>query len=90
MCLLRGRAVLNEEDKNFTFIQNDPRGPRSVEVGRSDHSRMVRRPDGNYTLTFRFSAGEKFLREQLISEIREIVKIAEEDKKLQDKKGGKK
>ena len=99
MTLLRGKALLNEDESRLTFVQNAPRGARSVEVGRSGHSRMVRRPDGLYTLTFRFNASEKYLKESLISEIREVVKLAESDmlvqkaieraeKKKEAKKGG--
>lgn len=90
MTVLRGKALLNECEQRFTFIQNKPRGKRSVEIGRSDHSRIVRRPDGLYTLTFRFSANEKFLKELLLSEIREVVKLAKEDSETQKraKKGG--
>lgn len=83
MVLLRGKALLNEEESRLTFIQNTPRGARSVEVGRSGHSRIVRRPDGLYTLTFRFDVKEKFLKESLLAEIREVVKLAEADKKVQ-------
>ena len=90
MTLLRGKALLNEEEKRLMFVQNTPRGARSTEVGRSAHSRIVRRPDGLYTLTFRFSANEKFLKESLLSEIREVVKLAKEDSEKQKrvKKGG--
>lgn len=83
MVLLRGKALLNEDESRLTFIQNTPRGARSVEVGRSGHSRIVRRPDGLYTLTFRFDVKEKFLKESLLAEIREVVKLAEADKKVQ-------
>lgn len=86
MKLLRGRALLCEEDKRFTFIQNKPRGARSVEVGRSVHARVVRRPDGFYTLTFRFAANEKFLKATLISEIRNIIDMASKD--YDNQKGG--
>lgn len=39
--LLRGRALLNDEKREMTFVQNTPRGPRSTEVGRTLHSRYV-------------------------------------------------
>lgn len=94
MTVLRGKALLNECEQRFTFIQNKPRGKRSVEIGRSDHSRMVRRPDGLYTLTFRFDVKERFLKEQLLSEVRGLVKLADADFKkrivMDNKKGGEK
>lgn len=86
MTVLRGKALLNEEESRLMFVQNAPRGARSVEVGRSGHSRIVRRPDGLYTLTFRFDVGEKFLKESLLSEIREVVKMAEADAKAESGK----
>lgn len=72
-CLLNGRALLNPERRTLAFVQNTPRGPRSKEVGRTEHGRYVCRPDGMYTLTMRFAANERNLREQLISEIRQVV-----------------
>lgn len=85
MCLLRGKALLNESESRLMFVQNPPRGARSVEVGRSMHSRIVRRPDGMYTLTFRFSADEKFVKESLIGEIREVVTLAKKDRDVYKK-----
>ena len=76
--LLRGRALLNPQKKEFAFVQNTPRGPRSVEVGRTLHSRYVCRPDGDYTVTVRFGADEKNIREQLLAETRQIVSSVQE------------
>lgn len=73
MTLLRGKAVINEEDKNMMFLQNEPRGPRSKEVWRTEHSRVVVRPDGDYTLTFRFSKGMPYLKSVLIAELRDAI-----------------
>lgn len=93
--LLRGRALLNPQKKEFAFVQNTPRGPRSVEVGRTLHSRYVCRPDGGYTVTVRFAAEEKNIREQLLAETRQIVssvlehfKVAESQRKKGKKEGG--
>lgn len=92
--LLRGRALLNTEKGEFMFAQNEPRGPRSVEVGRTAHSRFVRRPDGLYTVTFSCMDGdEKHLKEQLIAEVREICAMIKEDKEARKRnveKGGEK
>lgn len=92
--LLRGRALLCPEEAEFTFVENEPRGARSTEVGRTVHSRFVRRPDGAYTVTFRFLANEKYLQSSLIAEIRDVVKGVLEDHKrqkndkFQNQKGG--
>lgn len=83
MKLLRGRALLNPEKSELAFVQNTPRGARSVEVGRTLHSRYVRRPDGGYTATFRFDGDERNLREKLLSEVREMVTMVGEDMKRQ-------
>lgn len=78
--LLRGRALLNLDSKKFVFAQNEPRGARSIEVGRTMHSRLVRRPDTRYTLTFScMDGGEKQLREQLIAEVRDVMKMINAD-----------
>lgn len=79
MSVLRGKGLLNLQESRFTFVQNEPRGPRSVEVGRTAHARFVRRPDGLYTATLRFDAGEKFILPALIAEVRAIAKSAQAD-----------
>lgn len=94
MKLLRGRALLNPEKSEIAFVQNTPRGERSVEIGRTFHSRYVRRPDGGYTATLRFDGDERNLREKLLSEVREMVTVVMEDVKKQkairrkEEKGG--
>ena len=81
MRVMRGKALLDDEASDFKFVENEPRGPRSVEVGRTVHSRFVRRPDGMYTITFRCDAATKYLRETLTAEVAEIVKLITADKK---------
>lgn len=84
MRVMRGKALLDDEAMDFKFVENAPRGPRSVEVGRTVHSRFVRRPDGLYTVTFRCDASTKYLRETLTAEVAEIVKMITADKKAQE------
>lgn len=84
---MRGKMLLNAEESELVFQENTPRGARSVEVGRTMHSRIVRRPDGLYTLTFRFDAGMRYAAATLVSELRDACKAAEFDMKKQ--KGGK-
>lgn len=79
MRVMRGKALLDVTAADFKFVENEPRGPRSVEVGRTTHSRFVRRPDEGYTITFRVNAGEKFLRESLTAEVAELVKVINAD-----------
>lgn len=70
--VLHGKALLNEAENRLVFVQNTPRGPRSRELMRTAHSRLVRRPDGDYTLTFRFSPMEHNLQTTLVSEMIKI------------------
>lgn len=72
--LLRGKAFLDENSKSFTFVQYEQRNKRSVEVCRSTHGRLVKKPSGDFTLTFRFDEDTRDIKETLISEIRTIVK----------------
>ena len=53
--------------------QNRPRGPRSIEMMRTPHSRLVRRPDGDFTLTFHFSKEEYAVGPQLLEELQKVV-----------------
>lgn len=70
---MRGKALLNAQEQEIIFQENTPRGKRSVEVSRTQHSRLVRRPDGDYTLTFRFGAKMKYPMATLVSEMRNAV-----------------
>lgn len=86
MRVMRGKALLDTVSADFKFVENTPRGARSVEIGRTLHSRCVRRPDGQYTLTFRFDAGQKYLRESVIAEVQDIIAQVGNDYKVQQKK----
>lgn len=71
----------------MAFVENTPRGARSKEVMRTPHARMVRRPDGLYTVTFScLEAGEANLREQMLAEVRKLVTFMGEDKKVEVQK----
>lgn len=87
MRVLRGKILFNEKEHETTFAQALPRGARSVEVGRTPHSRFVRRPDGLYTITLRVSAKEKYLREALIAEVRDITTAIQIDSKQMEGEG---
>lgn len=79
--ILRGRALYNDCENEMTFVENAPRGARSVEVGRTVHGRCVRRPDGLYTFTLRIDADMKYLRANLVAEANEIANVIEKDRK---------
>lgn len=72
--VLHGKVLLNEDESRLLFMQNAPRGPRSQEVMRTAHSRLVQTPEGNFTLTFRFTRLEAILASKLIEE---MVKVCD-------------
>lgn len=72
-----GKMLLISQESELIFQENAPRGPRSREVFRTLHTRCVRRPDGDYTLTFRFKAGMPYMRATLIAELRESLEKVE-------------
>ena len=74
---LHGRLVVDTAERRLFFQQASPRGPRSREVMRTDHSRLVRRPDGTFTLTFRFALEEEELRKQLLREMLQVCTVCE-------------
>lgn len=82
----RGKAFVNVVDKELTFIQDQPRGERSTEVGRSFHGRMRRKPNGRYGLNFTFAIDEKFIKENLLVELRNLIKAETESLKRQKAK----
>lgn len=77
---MRGKALIDVDRREMTFVENAPRVNRSVEVGRTMHSRFVRRPDNLYTITFRVTGEEKYFSEGLVAEIREISKAIATDR----------
>lgn len=84
--IVGGKLLLWSDHKEVTFVQNAPRGARSVEIGRTAHARLVRLTNGHYSVRLRFSADERQVNYQLIAEMREINKMAAEDKQKQNEK----
>lgn len=96
--LLRGRILLDSDDRKLIFAQNERRTKYSKEVMRTDHGRLVRRPDGLYTFTFSMlDASELNIGEKLLTEVRNASRTMKADlkkmeaaKKVEEKKGGEK
>ena len=65
--VLHGKVLLNEVENSLLFMQNSPRGPRSSEVMRTAHSRLVQRPDGNYLKTILLNEMAKITDNELIN-----------------------
>lgn len=85
----RGKALVNVTDNELTFIQDKPRGERSLEVGRSLHGRMRKKPNGKYGLNFTFDMGEKFIKENLLVELRNLIKAEADSLRRQSAKSKK-
>lgn len=76
--ILRGRIFCDSANQKSSFVENVPSGPRSKEVGRTLHARMVKSSKTDeYKITFRFKANEKYLKETLLSEVRNLIKQLE-------------
>lgn len=71
--VLNGKLFVNKQKHQVSFNQNRPRGPRSTEVMRTPHARLVRRPDGDFTLTFHFSSEEYAVGAQMMEELQKVV-----------------
>ena len=71
--VLNGKLFVNTQKRQASFTQNRPRGPRSTEVMRTPHARLVRRPDGDFTLTFHFSKEEYAVGPQLLEELQKVI-----------------
>lgn len=84
--IVGGKLLLWKASKEVTFVQNAPRGARSVEIHRTAHARLVRLVNGHYSVRLRFSASERQVGYQLIAEIRELNKMAQEDEQKQQQK----
>lgn len=83
--LLNGKVLLDSEDSSLLFSQNPRRGPQSKEVTRGDHSRLVRRPDGNYTLSFAgVDIRETNLKEAMLAEVRHACDQMKKDRARQE------
>lgn len=83
--VLRGRVLIDPGDQRCLVVENPPRGQRSREIGRTMHARIVERPDGDFTITFRIKRKEKYKRESMIAECRALAKIMEEITKIEKK-----
>ena len=71
--VLNGKLFVNTQKRQASFTQNRPRGPRSTEMIRTPHARLVRRPDGDFTLTFHFSEEEYAVAPQLLEELQKVI-----------------
>lgn len=74
--VIKGKALYCSDSSEIVIVENAPVGPRNKEVARSAHGRCVRRlRDGGFTFTLRFLKDEKYIKETLIAELRDVLKI---------------
>ena len=79
--MMRGKALFDAAAADMKFVENPPQGPRSREVLRTAHGRLICRNDGTYTFTMsRIPKDLKFLRPSLVAEVTEAVKGIQDDK----------
>lgn len=81
--VIRGRALLDDEDKRMTFVENEQRKQRSKELGRTALTRVIRCVNGGYSATIRVNGDEKYLRELLVADARNIADYILKDVKEQ-------
>lgn len=73
---MTGKGLFVSGSNQFLFVQNQPRGRRSRLLKVSDHGRLREGTTGDYLITFRFTAEERFgafIKEELISELRNLL-----------------
>ena len=74
----RGHAVVNEQDAQLLFVEEPPRTVRSKELAATRHGRMRIRDDDSYYVSFRFRIDERYIKEELLTELRRLVRDEEE------------
>ena len=74
----RGHAVVNEKDSQLLFVEEPPRTVKSKELAATPHGRMRIRDDDSYYMSFRFKIDERYIKEELLAELRRMVREEEE------------
>lgn len=69
-----GKGLLNTETSQFEFIHDSRKRNANPLVKRTNHITARRGEDGEIRATLRFEKDEKHIQEQLLVEIREIIK----------------
>ncbi len=75
-----GKALYTGEQDRFAFVENPPRVKRSKLVLASSHASLRKRANGDFSINVVFTAGEKYIKESLINEVRGLVKAAQDYK----------
>lgn len=75
---MKGRVTYVADGNKMSFVQYlaNPAN-RSRQLYRTDHGILNHRADGTWYLSFRFTGEERLLKENLMVELRDIVKMVE-------------
>ena len=74
---MKGRATYIAEGNKFSFVQYVSSGKKTRPKLHTDHGILSLRPDGSWYLSMRFTGGERLLKENLMVEMRDMVKYVE-------------
>ena len=74
--IMSGRALFSQEEERFAFVENPKRTNRSKLVLASGHASLRARQDGTYSINVVFTPKERYVKESLISEVRDLSNAA--------------
>ena len=71
--VMGGKALYNDRESRFTFVENERRKRRSRLITTTDHATLRRRDNGTFSITLTFTDDEKRLSSSLTSELRHLL-----------------
>lgn len=74
--VMGGKALFNEHEERFTFVENEKRKKRSKLILATPHATLRLRESGFFSMSIVFEHDEKYVSEALLSEVRDLVKKA--------------
>lgn len=80
-----GKALFNEYEERFTFVENEKRKKRSKLLLATPHATLRLRESGIFSISITFEHDEKYVSASLLSEVRELVKKAKMEASKQQK-----
>ena len=82
---MKGRAFYNPSVKRFDFEEYLSGKKRSKLLAVEEHGRVLHVGDNRYKMHFNFTTDEKHIKEQLLLELRQLLKNIDEKQKKQKK-----
>ena len=77
--IMSGRALFTQQEDRVTFVEAPPRANRSKLILASNHASLRRRHNGKYSINIVFGHNEKWVKEQLLAEVRGLASAASKD-----------